>query len=54
MRNDAGDKVVDWLMDIALDERLPAWARKQARDKLRACALRQPGQTVQDVIGEKH
>ena len=54
MRNEAGDKIVDWLMDIANDKRLPQWARKQALDKLRDCALRQPHQTVQDVIGAKH
>jgi hypothetical protein len=46
-----GCQIVDWLMAIAGDPTLPKATRDDARAKLRACAHRQPGQTVQDVIG---
>ena len=53
METRTGNQIVDWLMDVSLDERLPAETRMAARRKLRACILRQPGQTVMDVIGPK-
>ncbi len=49
-----GCQIVDWLMSVASDDALPASTRSDARDKLRACAMRQPSETVQDVIGPKH
>jgi len=49
-----GCQIVDWLMDVAADGGLPQHTRDEARRKLRACAHRQPSQTVQDVIGSKH
>jgi len=52
--HEAGCRIVDWLMEIASDARLPAATRDDARAKLRACALRQQGQTVQDVIGGRN
>ena len=52
MRNAAGDQIVDWLMAIADDKSLPLEVRSDARRKLTACALRQPEQSVQDVIGK--
>ena len=51
---DNGCKIVDWLMDIALDKTMPPAVRDEARSKLRACALRKPSETVQDVVGTKH
>lgn len=54
MRTDAGDKIVDWLIDLSFNKALPRQVRDDAREKLRACALRQPGQTVQDVIGARN
>ena len=54
MHNDAGDKIVYWLMAIACNEALPEAVRKDARDKLFACAMRQPHQSVQDVIGARN
>lgn len=54
MRTDTGDKIVDWLMDIASNALLPETTRMEARDKLRACALRDIGETVEDVVGTKH
>lgn len=47
----SGCTIVDWLMDIAVDDHMPASVREDARRKLRACAHRKPDQTVQDVIG---
>ena len=49
---DAGCEIVDWLMAIATDLTMPQTVRDDARSKLRACALRQPHETVQDVIGK--
>lgn len=49
---DAGCQIVDWFMAIATDPKMPQAVRDDARDKLRACALRQPHETVQDVIGQ--
>ena len=50
---DAGCQIVDWLMNIATDPAMPKDVRADARSKLSACALRQPNQTVQDVIGPR-
>lgn len=50
----SGCEIVDWLMDIASNDGLPASVRCDARSKLRACALRKPSETVQDVIGSRH
>ena len=49
-----GCRIVDWLMTVACDEKMPPATRADARDKLRACAVRQPHETVQDVIGAKN
>lgn len=49
-----GCTIVDWLMGIATDSRLPQETRDDARQKLRACTLRQPHEAVQDVIGSRH
>jgi hypothetical protein len=51
MRTETGDKIVDWYMDLASDKKMPPEVRDIARDKLRACALRQPHETVEDVVG---
>jgi hypothetical protein len=51
VRTDTGDKIVDWYMDIACDEQLPATVRMMARAKLRSFALRQPHETVEDIDG---
>lgn len=47
---DAGQRVVDMLMSVALDESRPQSERDDARTKLRACAHRQMHQTVRDVV----
>lgn len=54
MRTETGDKIVDWLMEIASDQKLPIHVRTEARRKLSDCALRDPSQTVEDVVGTKH
>ncbi|WP_339084275.1 hypothetical protein [Hyphomicrobium sp. ghe19] len=51
MRTETGDKIVDWYMALADDKSVPAEVRDFARAQLRACALRLPHQTVEDVIG---
>lgn len=50
--HDRGCKIVDFYMDIALNAKLPALTRTMARDKLRAFACRQPGETVSDIDGK--
>ncbi len=54
MQTATGNEIVDWLMEIASDQSLPLDVRMEARSKLRACALRDPSQTVEDVVGTKH
>ena len=54
MQTETGNKIVDWLMDVALNDKLPMTTRREARNKLTACALRTPSQAVEDVIGQKH
>lgn len=54
MQTVTGDAIVDWLMDVASDETLPLSVRHEARRKLTACALRDPSETVEDVVGTKH
>jgi hypothetical protein len=54
VRTETGDQIVDWLMEIASSPSLPATTRMEARDMLRACALRDIGETVEDVVGTKH
>lgn len=54
MRTETGDKIVDWLMAIADDKSLPLEVRSDARRKLRDCALRDPKETVEDVMGPKN
>ena len=50
-----GCQIVDFYMALATDETLPADVRAGAREKLRAFALRDYGQTVSDVDGKpKH
>lgn len=53
-RTPTGDAIVDWLFDLALDEKLPTEVRDDARRKIRACSVREPDQTVEDVVGTKH
>lgn len=45
-------QVVDFYMAIACDANLPPDVQMKARDVLRACATRQPHQTVADVVGK--
>ena len=47
-----GCQIVDFYMEIAVNASLPATTRMDARDKLRAFACRQPGQTVADIDGK--
>lgn len=54
MRNESGDKIVDWLMDVMNNKALPLDTRMSALDKLVRCAKRKPAQTVQDALGLKH
>lgn len=54
MRTETGDKIVDWLFEIAQDERLPGHVRSDARHKIMLCALRMPDKTVEDVVVTKH
>lgn len=54
MQTETGNQIVDWLMEIAADLSMPKEVRDDARRKLRDCALRQPEQTVEDVVGPKH
>ncbi|WP_157066603.1 hypothetical protein [Hyphomicrobium sulfonivorans] len=51
MRTETGDKIVDWLMDIAWDNSLPLATRLNAREKIRKAALRAPSEAVEDVVG---
>jgi len=51
VRTDTGDKIVDFYMTIACGEKLPTDIRMMARDKLRAFALRQPHETVENIDG---
>lgn len=51
MRTETGDKIVDWLMNIATDSSLPEATRSEALKKLRLAALRDPSETVEDVVG---
>lgn len=46
-----GCKLVDYYMDIASDKDATEAERQAARVKLRTCALRDVGRSVQDVIG---
>jgi hypothetical protein len=54
MQTKTGDMIVEWLFAIADNTKLPRTVRMHARDKIFACALRMPSQTVMDVMGTKH
>ena len=54
MRTETGDAIVDWLFEIAENERLPDHVRRDARIKIALCAMRESCQTVEDVVGTKH
>jgi hypothetical protein len=54
MRTETGDAIVDWLFCLAEDKTLPIEVREDARRKIAACALRQPEETVEDVVGPRH
>ena len=47
-----GCQIVDFYMGIATSSSLPEATRMHAREKLRAFACRQSGQTVADIDGK--
>lgn len=50
-RTATGDMIVNWYMDLADNRNLPAEVRDAARSMLRDFAIREPHQTVEDILG---
>lgn len=50
--HERGCQIVDFYMDIAVNQALPVATRLEARGKLRAFANRGHGQTVADIDGK--